>query len=938
MSGLLPIGFTAPAVLAALALLPVIWWLLRLTPPRPRRVSFPPTRLLLDVAERQETPAKSPWWLTLLRLLLAAALIVALAGPVWRPEGEAAAGDGPLVLVVDNGWAAARDWPLRLAAAGRALDLAARDGRAVALVATAEGLRQPVAADVPEAVRPRLEALAPRPWPTDRAALAAPLAEAFATSRAGSAAWISDGLAGSDGDFAERLAAVVDGPVVVEVAGGPGPVGLAAVDNGAEALTVAAIRPQADAAQPVAAFVRALDQKGFVLGEAPAAFAAGAVTAAARFELPAGLRNDIARLEVAGDETAGAVRLVDDRWRRRTVGLISGGSADLAQPLLSPLHYLAQALAPFADVREPTGGDVAEAVRTLTDEGVSVIVLADVGTLVDEARQRLEQWVDNGGVLVRFAGPRLAAGGDGDEALIPVRLRTGGRILGGTLSWEEPQPLSSYSPDGPFAGLKVPGDVTVTRQVLAEPDADLGRRTWASLADGTPLVTAAPRGEGTVVLFHVTADTGWSNLPLSGGFVEMLRRIVALSSAAGDKTDAASGPLKPLRVLDGRGRLTAPGPEVEPLPPGTPLEGGVGPTRPPGLYGADDAFRAVNLLAADATLAPLALGPLEARATRLPLVVEGPTDLKPWVLCAAMILLIVDAIAVLVLAGAWRRRPAVAAAVALTAALLAAAAPGPARAQEAVAGDATAERFALDATLATRLAYVVTGDPTVDEASRLGLAGLSRFLTERTALEPGEPMGVDLGRDELAFFPLLYWPVTAEQAKPSPEAMARVDAYMRNGGTILFDTRDQLATGGRSGAGPATLKLREILDGLDVPPLEPVPADHVLTKAFYLLEDFPGRWGDGPLWVETSTNEAESPDRPVRSGDGVSPILITANDLAGAWAVSDSGDWLYPTVPADPFQREYAIRAGVNIVMYTLTGNYKADQVHVPALLERLGQ
>jgi hypothetical protein len=78
--------------------------------------------------------------------------------------------------------------------------------------------------------------------------------------------------------------------------------------------------------------------------------------------------------------------------------------------------------------------------------------------------------------------------------------------------------------------------------------------------------------------------------------------------------------------------------------------------------------------------------------------------------------------------------------------------------------------------------------------------------------------------------------------------------------------------------------------------------------------------------------------RPVRGGDGVSPILVTGNDFAGAWAIDDGGSYMFQTVPADPGQREYAYRAGVNIVMYVLTGNYKADQVHIPALLERLGQ
>ena len=190
----------------------------------------------------------------------------------------------------------------------------------------------------------------------------------------------------------------------------------------------------------------------------------------------------------------------------------------------------------------------------------------------------------------------------------------------------------------------------------------------------------------------------------------------------------------------------------------------------------------------------------------------------------------------------------------------------------------------------------------------------------------------------LSFYALLYWPIDADQATPSPETMAKVDTFMKNGGTILFDTRD---AGGFSTSGadtPETLKLREILAFVDVPPLEPVPPDHVLTKAFYLLTEFPGRWVNSELWVESLSDQPTDASRPARGGDGVSPILITGNDMAAAWAVDDGGLWLYPTVPSDPRQRELAFRAGVNIVMYSLTGNYKADQVHVPALLERLGQ
>jgi hypothetical protein len=239
---------------------------------------------------------------------------------------------------------------------------------------------------------------------------------------------------------------------------------------------------------------------------------------------------------------------------------------------------------------------------------------------------------------------------------------------------------------------------------------------------------------------------------------------------------------------------------------------------------------------------------------------------------------------------------------------------------------------------------VVTGDAEVDNISKAGLEGLTLFLAQRTALEPGDPIGLDIARDELAFFPLIYWPIAPGAPKPSQQALSRIDAYMKNGGTVLFDTRDAILAPpgpGGSNRSPGMIALRSILSSLDIPELEPVPRDHVLTKTFFLLRDFPGRFDSGQLWVEAlpkGNDDADESKRPARAGDGVSSILNTSNDMAGAWATRGDGQAMLPMVPGEPRQREFAFRAGVNIVMYTLTGNYKADQVHVPALLERLGQ
>jgi hypothetical protein len=246
--------------------------------------------------------------------------------------------------------------------------------------------------------------------------------------------------------------------------------------------------------------------------------------------------------------------------------------------------------------------------------------------------------------------------------------------------------------------------------------------------------------------------------------------------------------------------------------------------------------------------------------------------------------------------------------------------------------------------LETKLAYVVTGDRDVDSVSQAGLAGLTLFLAQRTALEAGDPIGLDVAHDELAFYPLIYWPIAPGAARPSEDALKRIDSYMKQGGTVLFDTRDAVVAlpgAGGETRSPGMLELRKILSSLDIPELEPVPHDHVLTKTFYLLRDFPGRFNSGQLWVEALpavNDEDEASRRPARGGDGVSSIIITSNDLAGAWAMQSDGQPMLPMVEGEPRQRELAFRAGVNIVMYTLTGNYKADQVHVPALLERLGQ
>jgi hypothetical protein len=937
MISALSLGFTEPLVLTGLITLPALWWLLRLIPPRPRRIDFPPTRLLFAIVPREETPARTPWWLTLLRLALAATIIIAAAGPLWHPPVTATKTRAPLAILFDDGWTAASTWEARLRTADDIIMRAADDRRAVALLPLSQGARD-ISLETADSARVRLQQIKPVPYRVDRAETLPSLSRFLSTDPEIELVWLSDGIdLGNGTTFVANLEQTVgQHPLTIVTGGIPQPRALNGADNAAGALAVKVLRATPGA--PDTGTVRALDLKGLPLGEAQFTFRPTDRETEARFELPVELRNEITRLEIAGERSAGAVQLLDKRSRRRTVGIVSGANADVAEPLLSSSYYLQRALEPFADVRLAQGESPADAVSHFLDQNLPMLILTDVGN-VGDAHDRLARWVEDGGVLVRFAGPRLAAS---EDDLVPVRLRRGGRILGGSLSWDKPQPLAAFSRDSPFGGLPVPDDVTVTRQVLAEPDATLGDNTWATLADGTPLVTAAHRGKGLIVLFHVTGDTRWSDLPLSGAFVDMLKRIVALSVTTMTAEGAAAASKNarvvaaPSHILDGFGSFVAPPPTARPVP--EDFAGGATHDHPPGFYGPPESLLAVNTLAGGDRLAALDFSPL-VNASREVYRISEPQDLRGPVLLAAIALLLLDSIIVLFLGGGIqrlipRRLPAASASIVVIAALTL------------TCVSAYAQQSPTDvpqSALETKLAYVITGNAEVDSISKAGLSGLTLFLAQRTALEPGDPVGLDIARDELVFYPLIYWPIVPGAPRPSDAALKRIDAYMKDGGTVLFDTRDAvIAPAGQGGEtrSPGMLELRKILSSLDIPELEPVPRDHVLTKTFYLLRDFPGRFDAGQLWVEAlpSESEQEASGRPARGGDGVSSIIITSNDFAGAWATRPDGQPMLPMVDGQPRQRELAFRAGVNIVMYTLTGNYKADQVHVPALLERLGQ
>jgi hypothetical protein len=893
--------FVAPWVLVGLLALPLLWWLLRVTPPAPRSEIFPAIRFLLGLNATEETPARTPWWLLALRLLAAGLVIVALARPVLD-AGTALAGNGPVLLVMDNGWASADDWVRRKEAAGALLDRAERAERRAALLTTApDGSGAPIAvsATMPVAdLRARLAALQPLPWPSDRAASADAM-HAWRDNAGASVIYVPDGL--TDGANFDRFAtAMRNTGSVTEICcdAASSPLLLPPTSEADRLIVHLAQAPRATATE---ASVLAQSGDGRTLARTNLTVPPGASVASGPIPLPPELRNRLTRLVLEGPPSAGSVVLLDERWRRRPVGLLSGDLSTADTPFTGSIYFLKRALEPFTELRE---GDAA----TLLKRDISVLVLADRPLPAGAERDALEAWVRKGGLLIRFAGPRTAEAATNDtDTLLPVRLLAGDRQLGGAMSWSQPAGLAAFPATSPFAGLAVTDDVRVTRQVLAEPSADLAGRTWAALEDGTPLVTEAAEGAGRVVLFHVTANADWSNLPLSGVFVDMLRRMVELSVGVASAQGTAT--LAPAETLDGFGLLSQPPPAATGLQADKFGSTAVSPRHPPGLYGPESGRQVLNLgtrLAAPEPAPPITGATLET--------VRGSAReraLGPPILAFAILLLCADMLISLALRGLLRARVSATAAILLALTIPAAHAlnssPNPA--------------------IDTRLGFIVSGDSQIDGIAKAGLEGLSEYVNARTAATLFEPDAVQPGQTDLSLYPLLYWPITADTPVLTGTQAAALNDYMSRGGIIVIDTRD---SGSGAGFAPGTEDaLKRIARSLIVPPLAPLTGEHVLSRAFYLLSDFPGRFTGDTVWVQRDQD---------RTNDSVSPVIIGGNDWAAAWAMAADGSNPYAVLPGGQRQRILAYRFGVNLVMYALTGNYKGDQVHVPAILQRLGQ
>lgn len=893
-----PLTFLAPLALWGLLALPIIWWILRITPPRPLEQIFPPLRLLYDVEKEEETPRSTPPWLLLFRLLLGALIAIALAKPILFDQETDT--DRPMVLIVDNGWAAAGNWPSLAREAEALVKQSIAANQSVAYVTTADLLADDPIGFIPaNEVLKEIRATQPTPYQPDRERVTQSI-KSLDLSNA-DVFWLSDGVDyGYADSLSSRLSDGAQSWVFMPTSETSAILGGKAEES---ANGFRSIWHRVDGGSLRTHTIAAYGPKGRVIGRSELQFAPGNKTAEALFELPAELRNQVSILRPEGFGSAGAITLLDDSWGRPMVGLLAGSDAN-TQPLLSEWHYIEKALAPNADIYR---GDVEQLVAV----SPSIIFMTDRARTESEA---LEKYVEDGGMLIRFAGPKLAKRADN---LLPVPLRAGGRELGGALAWEEPQTIAPFAEGSPFFGLSISEEVVIEKQIMARPGAETDARTWARLVDGSPLITSDTHGLGRVVLFHVTAGPDWSQLPLSGLYVDMLKRLLPLAKSTAAPVQKSTGNWTAERSLDGYGQLGKPPANAQTIANEAFPSTRASFQHPPGLYRQGLRRQALNTVRDPDAYTLLNTGGLNTAQYGG----QKPKSLGGLLLGIAAAMLAIDALLSLLAAGrmhlpTFARTAAPILAIGICMILV--------TGQSAHAQD---EDKAYRDALNLHLAYVITGNDRIDRMSKAGLDGLMAELNRRTTIEPVGVRGVDIESDQLDFYPFLYWPIQRNIEPLSDKASLALNTYMASGGTLVMDTQDQdgqKLLGGQGHPGLATIST-----SLDIPRLGPPPSDHVITKSFYLIQVYPGRWADGKVWVEA--------DQRGSARDGVSSVIVGSNDWSAAWAIDNEGRALNVIENDIPKQREIAYRFGINLAMYTLAGNYKADQVHAATLIKRMG-
>jgi len=892
--------FVHPFILSLLVSLPVLWWIMKIIPPRAKTIEFPAFFLLKDIKDKDASAEKTPLWILLIRVFMILFFILAFAEPIINPSKDIVLPkDKDILIVIDNNWEASFNWQSRIDKIKEYINKAKINGNNIDIITTAKSSKNNKietyysmqAADALTLV----DKIEPMPWGANYEEVGREVKELLGRNSIGKKIFFSSGSYAFS-DFVESFDDVVESNKVNT------PYILRLIDSNSERLNLELIRKEGAVYNKDLSLL-AYDAAGNLLDELKVEYPNGKSDYSFTWNMQSEFVKSLSYIEIKGVKAATAKLLFKPSNNNYVVGIaVNEKVSEERRELLSDYYYIKEALV----------DDVSLEIDKLSDllnKKLSVIILPDSTMLTLEDRDNLKKWVEAGGFLVRFSGSNLAA--NINDELLPVKLRFGERSTSGSMTWEKPIKIAAIPNNSPFFNLEVPKDVEIKSQVLADPSIDVFEKTWLQLEDGTPLITSDKFEGGRIVLVHTSASPKWSNFCYSGLFVNVLKRIILLSDGVNDYN--GEGMLEPIWLEDGFGNLHQFDKKsiVKPVKFGAEFK--ASPMTPPGIYGDKygvEVFNAGNYVVNDISGADLPSGVNVVDYNK-----SGEINLKPLFLKIAILFLIVDSLAVL-----WIRGLIIS--VIFTLIIISS--------NFAIAAeDANINKQEFDPINNIYFAYIKTDNPDVNNLSYNGLKGLANIVNTRTAIKVEGISAVDPSKSELIYYPFIYWPMASKQRGMSLDAVRNIQNYLLNGGIILFDTIDQNLKNKGITSTIGQEALRDATMALNIPELIKIKEDDILSRSFYLINEYPGLYSGGELWVEKEPNS---------NNDKITSVIIGSNNWAAVWSNDVADMARYVIEPGGEEQREAAYKFGVNLLIMSLTGSYKSDQIHISHILERIGK
>ena len=613
--------------------------------------------------------------------------------------------------------------------------------------------------------------------------------------------------------------------------------------------------------------------------------------------VPSSLKNKIDYFRFNNINSSSTKVFLSETQKKKTVGIIETNQNNQTLNFDSGNYFVEKALKTNFEIKK-------NSFDKILDKEIKLLFVDDQFINYDESIEELEKWINDGGTLVKFAGENFIKD---IESLSHKKLRsafslTGKKIsIGGKLSLKQSLNLLEVSDESPLHGLEIPNEIEITKYIESSPSSSYRNiNVWLRLENGTPLISSISQSKGQIILFHIPCNTTWSNLTLSYFFVDILQKIVDQSKGVKLRENRT---LKPFKNLDAFGELVDPSPQSLNITNINMLKTlKINFNHPPGLY--KDVYGIYALNSGRSNQLKFKLSRFNNKISFDQKYNEKNINLRNSLFVLAIFLFITDTIVTLFSRQLLNFKKLIFSIFFLFLS---------------ISLELKAEKIEISEISENKIGYILNGNPEIDEVSYNGLKNLSDIITQKTAAIFTDPKSIDLKKDKLFSFPLIYW-ATNTEVKSLPK---KIKQYINDGGLLLIDCKlnqDEIII-------DKCLKRFETLLESNFPGnLEILNKSHAIAKSFYLLKNFPGRRNEPVFFFKSNSLKF----------DNASSVVFGNNDWTGAWAKNNEDDFLFPILENNPNQRNMSFRFGLNLLIYSLTGNYKTDQVHIPEILKRM--